>query len=79
MIEKKCNPKTYDRLVIPKNTIKNCKRQLDNDRKKLFPAYIFVKSEDIEAFAEELKKDKTIGNQLIADGVSTEKVQNALK
>ena len=57
MIERKCDPNTYDRLVIPKNSIKKyVKGRWTTTETKLFPSYLFVKSEEIEAFAEELKK-----------------------
>jgi transcription antitermination factor NusG len=55
MIERKCDPNTYDRLVIPKNSIKKyVKGRWTTTETKLFPSYLFVKSEEIEAFAEEL-------------------------
>ena len=57
MIERKCDPNTYDRLVIPKNSIKKYVKGIwTTTETKLFPSYLFVKSEEIEAFAEELKK-----------------------
>ena len=57
MIERKCDPETFERCVIPKNTIKkNVKGKWTTAEEKLFPSYLFVKSEGIEAFAEELKK-----------------------
>ena len=57
MIEKKCDPGTYERCVIPKNSIKkHVKGNWTTTEYKLFPSYLFVKSEKIEAFAQELKK-----------------------
>jgi len=57
MIERKCDPETFERCVIPKNAIKkNVKGKWITMEEKLFPSYLFVKSEDIEAFVGELKK-----------------------
>ena len=57
MIERKCDPETFERCVIPKNVIKkNIKGKWITMEEKLFPSYLFVKSEDIEAFVGELKK-----------------------
>lgn len=57
MIEKKCNPETYERCVIPKNSIqKYIKGKWVTTEYKLFPSYLFVKSEEIDALAQELRK-----------------------
>ena len=57
MIERKCDPATFERCVIPKNTIKKyIHGSWTTTETKLFPSYLFVQTEEIEAFATELKQ-----------------------
>ncbi len=59
VINKKCDPATYRRLIVPKNEIKKkYGREWISEVHILFPSYVFVETESIEEFAGELEKIK---------------------
>lgn len=81
IINKKCDPATYRRLVIPKNKIlKRFGKEWISEVQILFPSYVFIETESIEEFAGELEKikgfRKLLKNKELFLSVSTEEAEH---